>query len=696
MPVNGRQMWAIFWLGLSTAPALAQTPSPAALIREVRQHVSQRRFDRAALPLYQRALRVAEAAHNDTLRGLAAYAAGRSYYTLSRLDSAAGLLRLAWRSSQRAHDLVQVVNAGNFLNLTYGSQGQADSARLVMGRLRALYPRTQPGTAARAKLDDVLAGDCQDQGQYARALTYRLAALAYYRQQLDTARIGVSLVNISEVFYLQGQARQSLPYRLEALRWAALTPSLRGTLPQMHEMLGKTYRELAQPDSARQHYETALRLLGPTATTDDPDQTAVIRSEMAAVLADQGLLTLARRQCQQALEAAARSESLDIQAQVYYFAGDVELRASHFALALTYLRRAYALAQKIQSLDRYEPITRLLARAEAGTGHFAEAYQMRDLSAQLLDSAHVGEGQRAMAAMEARYQNQDKQRQIQLLNRENRLQTAEAVGERRAKYLAWAGVAGLLAVVLLIGFLLRQRQRTAALLTRQNTLLDEANQTKAQLFSIISHDLRAPVGSLFQLLELTLDAPDLLDEDARHAQALHLRQSARDLLVTMDELLVWSKNQLNRFDPVRENVALPAVLAELMALYAPLAQHKNIELRLACPPALHRRTDPNFLRVVLRNLLQNALKFTAPGGQVHLEAEAGPGEAVTFRVRDTGPGLAAERLAQLLAPGPAAGPATHPAQGLGLRLTREFVAKLGGTLSATSELGTGSEFTVAV
>ena len=662
----------------------------------MQQAIDQRRYDRPTLPLYLAALRQAGATHDERLRGLAAYGAGRTYYVLSRLDSAAGLLRLGRASSQRAGDLLLVVNNSNFLNITYAAQGHADSARRVVAGLRALYPHVRPGTAARAKLDDVMSEGWQDQGQYAQAFRHRLAALAYYRQQHDTARIGVGLINLSELFYLQGQARQSLPYRLEGLRWAALAPSLRATMPQLHATLGKTYTELARPDSARRCYETALRLLGPGGATADPDETAALHAALAGVLAELGALAPARRHYRQALAALRGSQSVDVAAQVHYYAGEVELKARNYGLARRHLQRAYALARQIQTLDRYEPIARRLAQAEAGTGHYAEAYRLRCYAAALLDSSHIGEGQRAMAAMEARYQNQDKQRQIGALNAENRLRQAEAAAQRRAKLLALGGVGLLLLVVGLTGFLLRQRQRTAALLAAQNARLAEANQTKAQLFSIISHDLRAPVGSLFQLLEITLDAPELLDEATRRAQTQRLRHSARELLGTMDELLLWSKNQLDRFDPLPETVALPALLAELEALYAPLAQANHIALAVQCPPGLARRTDANFLRIILRNLVQNALKFTPAGGRVWLEAAAGPGAAVVLRVRDTGPGLPPELLAALLDPAAEVSAAAGPGHGLGLRLTQEFVAKLGGELRATSVVGVGSEFVVRV
>ena len=160
----------------------------------------------------------------------------------------------------------------------------------------------------------------------------------------------------------------------------------------------------------------------------------------------------------------------------------------------------------------------------------------------------------------------------------------------------------------------------------------------------------------------------------------------------MDELLAWSKDHLDHLDPVPENVALAPALAELATLYAPLAQRKNISLTVGCPPDLHCTTDPNFLRVILRNLLQNAIKFTPVSGQVTLAAEAGPDGKTTFRVQDSGPGLTTAQLALLLGANGPAPPSTDPAHGLGLRLTREFVAKLGGVLTATSVVGEGSVF----
>ncbi len=699
---------------LAAGPAQAQAP-PAVVARmrtldlECRQHMHRQEFDRRTLRRYRLALALDEQAGNDSLRAKHAYLSGICYTRLNSFDSAAAVLRLSTQVYLQQADYGQAVAAAGYLAGAYARLRQPDSARAVRRRLEAVYPRTRPGTGARANLDEFLAAAAQDDGDYARSLRHRLAVVAYRRLRPDTANLGITLINVGELFYLQNQYRKALTYRQEGLRWVRLDPDMTGMLPEVYALIGKTYRELGRPDSARQQYETALRLLAPTS---DPDVEANLHAELGMVLAQQGRLPEARRHARTALARYAHSEDLDGRCTALYFAGEIEVLAGNFGPARAYLHEAYALALQLKVKDRYEAIFRRLATAEAGLGHYAEAYRLRDRAAALLDSAHATAGQQAMAAMEARYQNQDKQRQIGLLNAENRLRTTEAAAQRRATYLALAGVAALLLVVGLIGFLLRQRQRSAALLAAQNdqlaalnqrlngsnAQLAEANRAKAQLFSIVSHDLRAPVSNLFQLLELSQTAPHLLDEATRQQQTAHLRQSARDLLDTMEELLAWSKDQLDGLDPVPENLALAPVLAELAALYAPLAQRKNIALTTACPPGLHLRTDPNFLRVILRNLVQNAIKFTPAGGRVRLEAaaETGPAGRVTLRVADTGPGLSPGQLAHVLAPSAAPLPPADPAHGLGLRLTQEFVAKLGGELRATSALGEGTVFEVVL
>ena len=696
---------------LAPRPVLAQKPvarpwpdSLEALKKQVDGFVHQQQFDRAGLPYFRH---LARSARREGQYGIASandFYAATSYLTMGRSDSAARWLRGSVADARRGTKSYWEIKSEARLLDVYTSLGLPDSTQAALTRLLALQKRLPPDAPGYTALYGALAAYYQNEARYPESLRYRLLEVAYHRQHRDTANLGVALSNVGEVLYLMGQHREALRYRFEGLRWVRLDPSMAGTLPQLHAMVAKTYTELHQLDSARYQYETSLRLMQ---ANPDPYGAAFVHSELSGVLARQGLLPLARYHSRLALAVLNREGDVADRAQVNYYAGDLALRDHRPAEALAYLRLAYSLARQIKNNDYLQPTSLALAQAEAANGHYPEAYRLRDLSATLLDSSHVASGQRAMAEMEARFQNRDKQQQIALLHRENQQRVAEADRQRRATRQALTAAGVLLALLAAIGYLLRQRQRTAARLAGQNdelarlnqrlsgsnTQLAEANQTKAKLFSIISHDLRAPVSNLFQLAELADTAPDLLDEATRRQQSGEIRQTARDLLDSMEELLAWSKDQLDRLDPVPETLALQPALTEIQALYAPLAQRKQVALHVACPPGLHCHADANFLRVVLRNLVQNAIKFTPAGGQVQLTAEAQSSATVRLRVADTGPGLETARLAQLLSDtGP---PSAHdPAHGLGLRLTREFVQKLGGQLRAHSIPGQGTTFEV--
>ncbi|MBF9222600.1 sensor histidine kinase [Hymenobacter ruricola] len=685
------------------AQQLVARPLPdslSVLKKRADDFVHRQQFDSRGLPLF---VHLARSARREGRYGIASanrFYAAVSYLHLGRSDSAARWLRGSVADARRGNKPYWEIKAESRLLDVYTTLGLPDSTRAALARLQALQQRLPPETPGYITLYGALASYYQNEARYPESMRYRLLETAYHRQRRDTANLGVALSNTGEVLYLMGQYREALRYRFEGLRWVRLDASMAGTLPELHAMIAKTYTELHLLDSARYQYETSLRLLQ---ANPDPYGAAYVHSELSGVLARQGRLPLARYHSRLALGVINREGDVGDRAKVNYYAGDLALRDHRPAQALAYLRRAYALARQIKNNDFLEPTSRALAQAEAANGHYAEAYRLRDLSARLLDSAHVASGQRAMAEMEARFQNRDKQQQIAALHRENQRRAAEAARERRATRQALAAAGALLLLLAAIGYLLRQRQRTAARLARQNaelaTLnqrlngsnaqLTEANQTKAKLFSIISHDLRAPVSNLFQLAELADTAPDLLDEATRRQQSGQIRQTARDLLDSMEELLAWSKDQLDRLDPVPEDVALLPALAEIQALYQPLAQRQQIALAVACDPGLHCHADPNFLRVVLRNLVQNAIKFTPAGGRVQLSAEAAGPAAVRLRIADTGAGLAAARLAQLLSD--TAPPPTH---GLGLRLTREFVQKLGGRLTAHSIPGQGTTFEV--
>jgi signal transduction histidine kinase len=146
-----------------------------------------------------------------------------------------------------------------------------------------------------------------------------------------------------------------------------------------------------------------------------------------------------------------------------------------------------------------------------------------------------------------------------------------------------------------------------------------------------------------------------------------------------------------------EEVPLPAVLASAEAMIRPQVRAKGLTLTVAAPACeVVALADREKLQQVLLNLLSNAVKFTPSGGQVELScAEAE--ERVAVRVRDTGIGIAPEKLESVFEPFVQVGRALNaPAEGagLGLSISRDLARGMGGDLVAESEPGVGSTFTV--
>ncbi|MGW6130983.1 ATP-binding response regulator [Cellulomonas sp. NPDC055163] len=219
--------------------------------------------------------------------------------------------------------------------------------------------------------------------------------------------------------------------------------------------------------------------------------------------------------------------------------------------------------------------------------------------------------------------------------------------------------------------------------------LAAANEAKTRLLRNVSHELRGPVNSILGLVSLIGETS--LDAEQR-VQVGYLDGSARSLLTLVNELLDLSRAESGHQEVVRGTVDLPALLADLRGSLAPLAR-PGVELVVPPSPVATVETDPDLLERILRNLVTNALKFTADG---HVRVEVThDGTELAVTVEDTGIGLEPEDVPRVFeefyqVPNPLQ--AGVQGTGLGLPYARRTAESLGGTLSATSTPGTGSAF----
>lgn len=224
--------------------------------------------------------------------------------------------------------------------------------------------------------------------------------------------------------------------------------------------------------------------------------------------------------------------------------------------------------------------------------------------------------------------------------------------------------------------------------------LKESNQSKDKFFSILAHDLKSPFHSLLGYTELLNNEYDTLTDAERRKFIVILRNSTKSVYELVENLLQWSRLQSDRLVYAPEVFDISEEIEYTVDVLRAIALKKNIELANLVTLPVMVMADKNMTRSVLQNLISNALKFTAGGGSVIIEA-ASKGGNIEFSIRDTGIGMSAEEMALLFRIDISftrKGTAKETGTGLGLILARELVRKNKGDITVESEVNKGSTF----
>jgi PAS domain S-box-containing protein len=225
------------------------------------------------------------------------------------------------------------------------------------------------------------------------------------------------------------------------------------------------------------------------------------------------------------------------------------------------------------------------------------------------------------------------------------------------------------------------------------------NQAKSKFLANMSHELRNPLNSVLGFAEL-LGSPDIVgDLSVKQARYVtHIHTAGQQLLALINDILDLSKvaaGQLRvNVEPVMVDVIIEACLTQM----EPLAEQRGISLELAGSAGLSAIADAQRLMQILTNLVSNGIKFTPSGGTVTVAREA-DAQSVRLTVRDTGIGIAADKLEYVFDEFAQIEPILSDQSqgtGLGLPLSRRLAELQGGRIELSSEVGLGSEFTLVL
>ncbi len=515
---------------------------------------------------------------------------------------------------------------------------------------------------------------------YPNAANYYKQALYLLRVNKDTLRLANQYLNLGITFKQSGKWADAE----NAYREALASFEAKGYLPEQaivyHNMGGLAFAR-QQYDQAIAYYHTSAQLL---------------RHEPSRRVKTRNLLGIS-------------------QAYLYQSAPDS---------AWQYGQAAYAQAQALGSPEVFEELYAHLALVLMARGQPDSSWAYRVRYESLRDSLLGNQKMRLLAEMETRYQTQLKEEENGALRQTQALQ-AEILEKRQwQSYLLGAVV---LMLLLVSGQAIVSRRRTQgynARLLRQNEdirqqrvlieernaqletqtrhiqekneELAEVNQELNGLMGVVAHDLRGPLKRVDGMMHLLLLSGPLNAEQANYLHMVQDITTGGNRLI--DALVETTRLEASVPEISPEPLPLRPCLEELLATYQDIAQRKGISLTLAAPDEVALRTDLQYVRRILDNLLSNALKFSSGGTRVEIGLRQTPTH-VCLWVSDQGPGIAPEmqsrmfRRFQQLGNRPTGG---ETSSGLGLYIVRQLAHKLHATVEVTSTVGQGSTFTLSL
>jgi len=235
---------------------------------------------------------------------------------------------------------------------------------------------------------------------------------------------------------------------------------------------------------------------------------------------------------------------------------------------------------------------------------------------------------------------------------------------------------------------------TKRLLIAQKIELEKLNNLKDKYFSIISHDLKGPIFSVKELIHLTRTG--LISNEEFIELLPEVSKNMENVSQLLENLLAWTSSQLRGEQVILETLDIKKVITRQKQVLSRIAAEKNININIDIAEAEFRVVgDKNMVDLIIRNLMNNALKFSPPSSEIVISAEL-QGDFTKISIKDFGCGISEENLKKINdgISFTTKGPNNEKGTGLGLILIREHIKKNSGKFQVESTVNVGSKFSI--
>lgn len=358
--------------------------------------------------------------------------------------------------------------------------------------------------------------------------------------------------------------------------------------------------------------------------------------------------------------------------------------------AIPYFEKAYKLSKKVKSFDLKKTAAKNMAAVEENRKNFQLALVYRKEYETWKDSLNDQNKVWAIADLEKKFAVKQKQKEVDVLAAENKVKVAERNG--------FIISSALLLVLFGTGvYFYRQKIRNNKIILAQKNELDELNATKDKLFSIVSHDLRSSVNALKtsngKLME-NLESKNFTELDVLLHNNSTIANGAYNLL---DNLLNWALLQTQQAYFYQESLHLATIVQHVEYNYKPLMLNANINFKSDVSKTDYVFADMDSLKIIIRNMLDNAIKFSKENGTISIYTRPSSEEFCYLVIEDTGLGMNETTRQELLKETLLLSKKKNDdiiGTGLGMQLCKSLIRKNGGKLEIESEEIVGTKMII--
>lgn len=632
--------------------SLKQLPADTSLIKSYFDlaHFYLRQDSAKSAFFANRALQVADSIDSEMGKGIGNMALGIHYiiqgnYTLGLKHSFTA--ESIFKELERDENLAMV---NSYIGIAYSRLGNNNKALQYYLQADSLM-KFAGNPMQQAQIKANIGIIYSSQGHYGETIRFFKEAMPTIKQFGAPPHIALGYHNIGVAFRHLAEYDSALVYLNKAYE-LRLNSNDNFGLASSLQNLGKVYGELGQYEFALDYLKRAINI-----QQEMGDQGLLLTSyiDVSHMYHQIGLIDQAKSYAQNALEISARIGDLNHQAESYALLSEFEEEQGDIEKAFQYLKKHQSLQDSLIEQNRSE----------------------------------------AFEEMRARYETQEMEQQIELLEQEQALYQSRLSRSQLFRNSLIGSFIALSIILALLYLRYRTGKEYQAELQSKNEKLEELSKEKSEYLHIAAHDLKSPLSSILGLAELMKDEVTSTEEAKQHAEFIYISAFRMHDLIKQF-LNVDAIESGNRMVKIR-SVDLKHDVLQIVEHFKYRAQWKDLKIHVElAEEKLNAMADPSIFREILDNLISNAVKYSPQGKQIWVKGTS-TDQKIRIEVKDEGPGISSDDQQLLfkkytrLTPEPTGGEGTT---GLGLYIAKKMTEAMNGEIWCESDGMNGSTFII--